>query len=654
MYRYLLALLLFITPPFQIQAGLSLDSIKRSLQTYPVDTTSLYKIIRLSNKVTNTDEEAAELLAVKAFEMATTLGDNLSMCQGHLNLGTKLLHRGNYKEAAVHLLSALRLAEDLSNEDLTARACNGLGNLFGYQDQGDAALPYFERALTYYRKINNRRRIEVVLTNIGNIYYSKSARDKKYLLKAEDYFNQSRGILKELKDTVRLIANLDNTGLVYTDQGKNKEAKELLIQSNSLCSLTDNRYDHIFASSYLGRVYNNLNQPDSALKYFTTSLRLAQEMHNVMMIADAYLFLGESYSLKKNFEKAYSCSEKYLSLHDSLMNSDNTRKIAEAQSMFENEKKQRQIEVLELSSIHQHRIYTYVTWSLIAGSVLLLLLALLMYNRYKLKNKSHRLLEEQNFIIAQKNKDITDSINYAKKIQDAMLPSVSHIQEAMPDSYVIYEPKDIVSGDFYWFAEKGDHYFLAAVDCTGHGVPGAFMSMIGNDMLYDAIAEKQLRVPGEVLTAMNRHVKHALKQKSADSESRDGMDMLLCVFDKKMTTCHYAGANRPLYLVRGGEVLMTNATKASIGGLTHNEQVFESTVLNLEKGDTIYLFSDGFCDQFGGDQGKKFTSKRLRNLLLEVQALTMPEAETKLRKVFTAWKGRNEQVDDVLLIGVRV
>ena len=161
-----------------------------------------------------------------------------------------------------------------------------------------------------------------------------------------------------------------------------------------------------------------------------------------------------------------------------------------------------------------------------------------------------------------------------------------------------------MSGDFYWFAEKGGKYFLAAVDCTGHGVPGAFMSMIGNDMLYDAIADKQLNIPGEVLTAMNRHVKHSLKQQGADSGSRDGMDMVLCVFDKALKHCSYAGANRPLYLVRGGEVLMTNPTKASIGGLTTNEQVFESTEWTLEKGDTVYLFSDGFCDQFGGERGR--------------------------------------------------
>ncbi|HXC06335.1 MAG TPA: tetratricopeptide repeat protein [Bacteroidia bacterium] len=548
------------------RAGLNPDSLKKSLMTFPADTASISKLINLSNKVTNTDEGAAELYARRAFDLASQLGDKLGLCKGTLNLGSKLLHSGNYTEASTHLINALRMAEELDNPDLCAKACNGLGNLFGYQDQGDAALPYYKRAWEYYKKSNNKPRIEIVLTNIGNIYYTKSASDKKYLDTAESYLKQSRTLLTELKDTVRLIANLDNLGLVYTDQGKNTSARELLLQSDALCKSTDDLYDRIFATSYLGRVYQNLNQTDSAIQCFNISLDLSVKMHNLMMIADAYLFLGESYSVKKQFEKAYAYSSKYLNLHDSLMNSDNTRKIAEAQSKFENEKKQRQIEVLELSSTHQHRMYTIITWSLIAGSVLLLTLALLMYNRYKLKNKAHKLLTHQNTIIAQKNKDITDSINYAKKIQDAMLPAVSDIGNAFLQSFVIYEPKDIVSGDFYWFTEKGENRFLAAVDCTGHGVPGAFMSMIGNDMLHDAIAERQLRVPGEVLTAMNRQVKNALKQGDADSESRDGMDMVLCVFDKAMQTCTYAGANRPLYVVRGGEVRIINPTKSSVGG----------------------------------------------------------------------------------------
>ena len=281
----------------------------------------------------------------------------------------------------------------------------------------------------------------MVTTNIGNIYYTKSATDKQNLKKAEERFLQSREILKELKDTTRLIANLDNLGLVYTDEGRNEEARALLLHAQHLCQLTDDRYDLIFSSSYLGRVYNNLAKPDSAISSFTLSLGLAREMHNVMMIANAYLALGESYSLKKEFEKAYTYNNSYLNMHDSLMHSDNTRKVAEAQSKFENEKKQRQIDLLELSSVHQHKIYTLVTWSLIAGSLLLLLLALLMYNRYKLKNRSHKLLTEQNAIIAQKNKDITDSINYAKKIQDAMLPEMSDIQRAFPALLLSMNPR---------------------------------------------------------------------------------------------------------------------------------------------------------------------------------------------------------------------
>ncbi|HEV7231723.1 MAG TPA: SpoIIE family protein phosphatase, partial [Bacteroidia bacterium] len=376
----------------------------------------------------------------------------------------------------------------------------------------------------------------------------------------------------------------------------------------------------------------------------------AREMSDPVMISEAEISLSEAYALKKDFEKAFHYSEEYQSLHDSLLNSDNLKRIAEAQSLYDSEKRQRRIELLEINA-KEHRLINGV---LVVGSVLLFALVLLMFNRYKLKNRSHKLLEHQNLLIAQKNKDITDSINYARKIQDAMLPTMQEINAAFPECFLIYYPKDIVSGDFYWFSERGGKKYIAVVDCTGHGVPGAFMSMIGNDMLSDAVAEKSLSDPGEILASLNQHVKKSLRQNDTDSGSRDGMDAAICVFDQDLGKMKFSGANRPLYLIKGAELLVINSTKTSIGGHTPLEQVFQSFEFDLRKGDTVYLFSDGYCDQFGGQAGKKFTTKRFRDLLGEIKNEPMRTQEQILREQFISWKQNNEQVDDVLIIGIRI
>ncbi len=651
-YRFLVLFLSLYT--YSLQAGVNLDSLKKIVESYAADTATVRKLISQSNQMTSHDQIATEFLARKALALAQNLGEKNALYWANNNLGNRLLNRSNYVEASDYLLKALRIAEGLNNKEFIARSCNGLGNLFGLQDQGDEALTYYKRALSYYKETNNRPRLEIVFTNMGNIYYGKGAYDRANLNIAEKYFLEARDLQQEMKDTSRLIANLDNLGLVYSDEGKDREALEMLKQSDRLCRALGDNYNLIFSNSYVGRSYNHLERPDSAIPYLNRSLELAKSMNNSMMVADAWLNLGESYSQKKDYQQAWHYTQLYQNLHDSLLTSDNTKKIADAQGKYETEKKQRQIELLELNASHEHLMYTYISWSLIAGSVLLLLLALVMYNRYSIKNKSHRQLSIQNQIIAQKNKDITDSINYAKKIQDAMLPAVIQIQKAFPESFVIYQPKDIVSGDFYWFSESEGKVYIAAVDCTGHGVPGAFMSMIGNDMLHDAVTKKGLSLPGEVLTSLNQQVKNSLKQNHAESGSRDGMDAALCVFDKDLKNMSYAGANRPLYLLRNGQVIISTPTKAAVGGLTDSDQVFETLNFTLQKGDLIYLFTDGFCDQFGGKEGKKFTTKRFRSVLEEIHKNSLQIQEEKLKSVFADWKGSSEQVDDVLVIGIRI
>lgn len=289
--------------------------------------------------------------------------------------------------------------------------------------------------------------------------------------------------------------------------------------------------------------------------------------------------------------------------------------------------------------------------------------SLLAQQTLEIKNQKFE-IEEKSKLLEEKNLETTQSILYAKRIQYAILPPDDEIKPFIPDYFILYKPKDIVSGDFYFFSAKHakdlNQIVIASVDCTGHGVPGAFMSMIGSEKLKDAV---ELNVkPGHILRELNRGVKSALRQSTETiNTTRDGMDLALCtlpVFNKNADsiTINYAGANRPLWIIRKNtnELFEIKATKSSIGGLTHDDQVFTDHSIELKKGDTFYLFTDGYADQFGGENSKKLMTKNFKEILLNIYKLNLDEQKQYLETFFENWKGTNEQVDDILVIGIRV
>lgn len=276
--------------------------------------------------------------------------------------------------------------------------------------------------------------------------------------------------------------------------------------------------------------------------------------------------------------------------------------------------------------------------------------------------KEKRILEvkvaERTRELAQKNKDITDSIQYAKRIQEAILPTRENIFAHLPGSFIFYKPKDIVSGDFYWFYKKENKKIIAVVDCTGHGVPGAFMSMIGHNLLNQIVIEKGVTNPGEILSHLNSGVQDALKQKSAEGETMDGMDVALCTIDNDRNEFEFAGAFRPLYFIKNVPASIgiekIEGSKFPIGGVQHeNERAFQCFKRKVSKGDMVYMFSDGYADQFGGPKGKKFMTKRFQEMLADIHSRIPGEQHKILDEKITEWRGKHEQVDDILVIGIR-
>ena len=253
------------------------------------------------------------------------------------------------------------------------------------------------------------------------------------------------------------------------------------------------------------------------------------------------------------------------------------------------------------------------------------------------------------------NKDITASIRYAKRIQDAILPPDEFVKKHLPNTFVLFKPKDIVSGDFYWMEDKGDHVIFAAVDCTGHGVPGAFMSIVGHNLLERIVGEHNIIEPAKILDELNKSIGETLRQSDLeDNTVRDGMDIALCSFNKKTALLKFAGAFNPLWLVRNNELIEIKANKFPIGNTKLNDtNKFTNHDIQLQKGDAVYIFSDGYSDQFGGPNGKKFKANNLKQLLINSQHKSMPEQYQVLNETIESWRGNHEQVDDILIIGTR-
>jgi serine phosphatase RsbU (regulator of sigma subunit) len=324
------------------------------------------------------------------------------------------------------------------------------------------------------------------------------------------------------------------------------------------------------------------------------------------------------------------------------------------------------------------------TWFIIlCAFVLLVLVVLFVKYREKQLLKEKHVLEEKvkerteevvqkSAEIEQKNKDIIDSITYAKRIQDSILPSDDLFVKELNQTFVLFNPKDIVSGDFYWLYAKVNKILFAAVDCTGHGVPGAFMSIVGYNLLDKIVGEEGILEPAEILNRLNKGVEDTFKKETEKNTIKDGMDITLCAFDKTTQVLEYAGAYNPLYIVsknkldafgvavepdfveNGLNLFEIKADRFPIGSFSENKQVYTNHEFKLNHGDTIYLFSDGFADQFGGPDGKKFRYKQFKQLLLAIYNKPMEEQHAILQQTFNEWKGNMEQIDDVIVIGSRL
>lgn len=515
---------------------------------------------------------------------------------------------GKYDEALEYAFAALKHAEEVKGIDFQGWSNFALG-IFHFD------LKDYEVSETYFKKA-----FQFFLNGKNSVYSTSRCRNELgKLMIATKRYNEALEYIGLAIDGYCQLNNLFGKSRALNDMGvimkiqKNYDAAEKSLKE-SLQIRDDAKYlQGITTTCFeLGGLFLEMKNYKEALTYLYRALDLAEKTKTKPKIFQIHETLGELYKQTNEFEKALEHKEKFYEVKMEVSGEQATNKLKHLQTQFATEKSEREAEIHRLKNVELKKAY-----------------------------------EE----IEEKNKSIIDSINYAKLIQQAILPSHKEVDQFLPESFVLYKPKDVVSGDFYWVAKKNNKIHIAAIDCTGHGVPGAFMSMIGNTLLNEIVNEKGITKPSEILVQLREGIIKLLKQTGTHGENQDGMDISLCVLDG--LKLEYAGANNPLWIFRKNEISVTKADKQPIGISYGDPKPFTNHSFELEKGDCIYIFSDGFADQFN-DSGKKMMTSKFKETLLGIQRMAMPEQKIFLDNFLEQWKGTNEQTDDILVIGVRI
>jgi len=637
--------------------------------------------------------DTARVIYEKSLKEFKRIGFKKGIAIDLRNLGNIYDQQGNTKAALDYFFKSLKIRDEIGDKKGVAAVNAAIGLVYDKNGEKEQAAKYFEDALKTYTELNDQLGIAKINYYLAKVLYDKflDKRDALYsksvtvlintdtasLNKSQVSLLKALPVFEDIGD-IRYIANMyEMLGLIYMRKKDFKKSINYLSKSLELRKQMGNKFGIANTYKNIGDYYKERSDELKALKYYKDALKISKEIRARNITVELYQNIAEMLKRRKKYNKAYSYLAAYVNLKDSLQNEDNTKKMTQLAMQYEFDKKQRlqEEEQKRKDAIQQERLkqQQMLTYFFVAGFVFMLILAFVIYKNFRNKQKTNRILEEKNHILQEQkdkieaqNRDITDSIKYAQRIQQALLPPDEFLQKQLPEYFVFFRPRDIVSGDFYWATENYDNFVFTAADCTGHGVPGAFMSMLGISFLNE-IVNKYDPESGEVMRAhiilnhLRNAVKTSLRQTGSDDEAKDGMDMALIVMDKARKTLQYAGAHNPLFIIREGELLQYKADKMPVGIFIREKESFTNHEIQLQKGDAIYMFSDGYVDQFGGENGKKFMISRLRNLLLKIHHLPMEEQRQILEKEFDEWvsytdgNGENyRQIDDVLVVGFRV
>ncbi|HEY0031481.1 MAG TPA: tetratricopeptide repeat protein [Bacteroidia bacterium] len=546
---------------------------------------------------------------------------------------------------------SLKIAEEINDLKSMASCINNIGVIYFEMGSYEKALEYYSKGLVLNEKMNNRSAISLSLGNLGNVYKSLYQFDK-----ALEYHTKALKISEEIGDQDGIGNALHSMGAAYLELGNTEKALDYSMRAVKVYEAIDDQKGVVDAMINIGMAYEKLNDIPKATSYFKKVLEFSEAGGFVSITREASLSLYGIYKKAGKNEDALKMHELYITMRDSIKNEEGQREVMK-QEMEYNYEKQKALDEKEHEkklavAAEQEKKQKITTYAITAGLLLVLLFALFVVNRLRLTKKQKEIIEQQKNLAEEKQKEIVDSINYAKRLQEAILPPEHFVKAHLPDSFIFYKPKDIVAGDFYWMELLPDKtILLAAADCTGHGVPGAMVSVVCSNALNRAVLEFGKTEPGEILDKTRELVLNTFSK--SDKEVKDGMDISLVSINKTTGELKWSGANSPLWYTSNGEMKEIKPDKQAIGK-TDNPLPFKTHRLQLQKGDSVFMLTDGFADQFGGDKGKKFKYKPLKEMLLQNASLPKDQQLAHIETAFENWRNNLEQVDDLCIIGLRM
>lgn len=602
----------------------------------------------------------------QAAGIAHEINDKKLLMSALNNLGISYFNLAEFEKALDYYLQNTRLAEELNDEKVLPRAYNNVANVYIRIRNDAKALEYHFKGLKISEKLGDKMLIAGSYNNIGIVYRQMGQKEK-----ALEYYLKTLKLAEELNHKLGMTFALNNIGTLYAENNEPGKALEYIQRALILKREIGEKKGIANTLNNAGICYNDLQRYDEALKAYYESVEIAKEIDEKNSLISAYEGLRDVFEAKKDYKKAYEYFRLYSAVKDTIFNKEKSEQVAEMQTRFETEKKEKELKLQSVEIENKDALMKqqkYRQYVLMAGMMLILVLAVAIYIAFRQKQRNNKMLTVQNEKIRQQNriiekahsilenksKDITESILYARRIQQAILPQEDEIKMVFPNSFVFFRPKDVVSGDFYWFSQVNGLYILAVADSTGHGVPGAFMSMIGNDMLNQVVNDGSVSNPAEALELMDTKIGKALSKGRNSSEMKEGIEMAMVAFDRGFGSLHFSGAGRPLFVLRKGEILEYKPTNQTLGIFSACREPFRLHTIPLEKNDIVYLFTDGFSDQFGGPRNKKFLTKRFRELLLLIASKPMDEQKMAIENTFEGWKGKQKQVDDICIVGIKI
>ncbi len=603
----------------------------------------------------------------KALSLFEQLDDKKGIARAFNNIGAVYDNLGDLSLAIDYYYKSLNIREVIKDTSGLASCHNNIGYLYFKQKNYKKALESYKKASHYAKLENNLYRSAIILGNFGLTYSTMKDYDQ-----ALNYYMEAKKIYDTYNYPINQSQNISNIAAIYKNQGNLQLALSMYMRSLQIMDSLDYKQGQANVYSSIANIYFTLGDIKKAQANAETGLKLARELGYPKEISSCGMILAEVYQRTGNFKDAFFLYVRSKKLADSLNNDDLRRETLQKDLQHEYDRKvaadslnlvlERHSNELKVKEEKNKRFFLY------GGLVVLLFVTLFVFNRLRITKKQNQIIAKQKLevesqkelivkqkeLVEEKQKEIVDSINYAKRIQQAVLTGNEVWQNIAKDHFILFQPKDIVSGDFYWATNVNSNLSIFALaDCTGHGVPGGFMSMLGNSFLNEIIVEKKIYQPGEILNQLRNKIIKALAQEG-QSNQKDGMDICLCAYDKKKGTLDFAGANNPLWIVNPNEITEYKGDKMPIGVYVNELKPFSNTTIDLKDGDCLYLITDGFADQFGGEKGKKFKYKPLMELLQKNQQRSMKEQGNIFLSVINEWKKGYEQVDDISLIGIRV